>query len=348
VTVSGATAGIVAVPVEPPPLSMTLRDLGPTLAIVALVLLSAGTAVAALVIFRPARRRLSELQDAARAIGTGEVGVRAPEGGGDEVALLARSFNEMAGRLEERTAALERSDRTRRQLLADVSHELSTPLAAIRGYVETLSMSDVPLSDEARQRYLGIVQDEAVRLEHIIGDLLDLGRLEGGGGTWRQEAVSIDQLLERVRHRHERVLSDKGVTLRIDRDPALQAVVGDANRLEQALQNLVANAIRHTPAGGNVVVRASSDAAGTVLLVEDNGPGIAPEHLPRVFDRFYKVDESRSSAGASSGSGLGLSIVRAIVTRHGGTITAENAPQGGAIFRIVLPLAPGPPESPAS
>lgn len=348
VTVSGAAAGIVAVPVEPPPLAMTLRDLGPTLAIVALVLLGAGTAVAALVIFRPARRRLSELQDAARAIGTGEVGVRAPEGGGDEVALLARSFNEMAGRLEERTTALEQSDRTRRQLLADVSHELSTPLAAIRGYVETLSMTDVSLTDETRQRYLGIVQDEAIRLEHIIGDLLDLARLEGGGGTWRQEMVSVDQLLERVRHRHERVVADKGVTLLIDRDPAVQAVVGDANRLEQALQNLVANAIRHTRAGGNVVVRARPNAAGTVLLVEDDGPGIAPEHLPHVFDRFYKVDGSRSSTGASSGSGLGLSIVRAIVTRHGGTITAENAPHGGAIFRVVLPLAPAPPESQTS
>ena len=144
INVNGTVAGIVAVPVEPPPLSMALRDLGPTLAVVALGLLVTGTAIAALAIFRPARRRLSELQDAARAIGAGETGVRAPETGGDEVSLLARSFNEMASQLEQRTQALERSDRTRRQLLADVSHELSTPLAAIRGYVETLSMADVP------------------------------------------------------------------------------------------------------------------------------------------------------------------------------------------------------------
>ena len=105
--------------------------------------------------------------------------------------LLARSFNEMASQLEQRTQALERSDRTRRQLLADVSHELSTPLAAIRGYVETLSMAEVPLTENTRRRYLHIVTDETERLEHIVGDLLELARLEGGGGSWREEDVSI-------------------------------------------------------------------------------------------------------------------------------------------------------------
>src|SRR5262245_12089113 len=142
VTVNSAPAGIVAVPVEPPPIWLAARDLGPLLATVALGLLAVGTAISALVIFRPARRRLGELQEAARAIGAGETGVRAPETGGDEVSSLARVFNEMSSQLEHRTQALELSNRTRRQLLADVSHELTTPLAAIRGYVETLTMPD--------------------------------------------------------------------------------------------------------------------------------------------------------------------------------------------------------------
>lgn len=338
INVNGAVAGIVAVPVQPPPLSMTLSDLGPTMAVVALGLIAVGTMVAALAIFRPARRRLSELQQAARAIGAGESGVRAPEAGGDEVAQLAHSFNEMAARLEQRTQALERSDRTRRQLLADVSHELSTPLAAIRGYVETLSMAEVPLTEATRQRYLQIVTDETERLEHIVGDLLDLARLEGGGGSWKEEDVSIAQLFERVRNRHEPRLRDRNVTLVTERDPSADSVAGDSNRLEQALQNLVANAIRHTPSGGRVTVRAVRAERGVVLSVEDTGPGIAPDHLPRIFDRFYKVDESRSASDASSGSGLGLSIVRAIVTRHGGTVTASNLPEGGARFEIVLPV----------
>lgn len=340
INVNGAVAGIVAVPVEPPPLSMTLRDLGPTLAVVALGLLMAGTTIAALAIFRPARRRLRELQDAARAIGAGEVGVRAPVSGGDEVSLLAHSFNEMASQLEQRTLALEQSDRTRRQLLADVSHELSTPLAAIRGYVETLNMAEVPLTDHTRRRYLSIVTDETERLEHIVGDLLELARLEGGGGTWREDHVLIDQLLERVRHRHEPTLREKRVTLSTERDPQAETVTGDPNRLEQALQNLVANAIRHTPPDGSVAVKASSRNGRIVLSVEDTGPGISREHLPRIFDRFYKADESRASVDASSGSGLGLSIVRAIVTRHGGTVTASNVDGGGARFEIELPAGP--------
>ena len=190
-------------------------------------------------------------------MGRARLGVRAPETGGDEVALLARSFNEMASRLEQRTQALERSDRTRRQLLADVSHELSTPLSAIRGYVETLTMAEVPLTENTRRRYLQIVTDETERLEHIVGDLLDLARLEGGGGSWREEDVSIEQLLERVRHRHEPRLREKGVTLLTQRDASAETVVGDPNRLEQALQNLVANAIRHTPSQGTVMVRAA-------------------------------------------------------------------------------------------
>jgi signal transduction histidine kinase len=336
ITTNGTIAGIVAVPLAPPPLSMALRDLGPTLAVVALGLLAVGTAVAALVIFRPARRRLRALEEAARAIGAGETGVRAPVTGGDEVASLARGFNEMASQLEERTLALERAHRTRRQLLADVSHELTTPLAAIRGYVETLGMTDVPLDDQTRRRYLRIVTDETERLEDIVGDLLDLARLEGGGGTWREEQISIAQILERVRHRHEPALAEKQVALTTEQDTGAATVVGDQNRLEQAVQNLVANAIRHTPAGGTVFVRARSTPDGTMLLVEDTGPGIAPEHLERVFDRFYKADQSRTGSEAS-GSGLGLSIVRAIVTRHGGTVTASNGPAGGARFAIFLP-----------
>lgn len=340
VIVNAASVGVVAVPVEAPPLSMVLRDLGPLLATVALVLLVTGTAVSALVIFRPVRRRLRELEEAARALGEGETNVRAPESGGDEVSALARSFNEMAGQLEQRTLALEQANRMRRQLLADVSHELTTPLAAIRGYVETLGMADVPLSTETRARYLDIVGDETVRLEHIVGDLLDLARVEGGGGTWRTEQVSVAQLLERVRHRHDPVLVEKRITLETEQDPEATLVVGDQNRLEQALQNLVANAIRHTPIGGTVLVRAAAAPAGTTLTVEDTGPGIPPEHLERVFDRFYKVDESRTGTDTPSGSGLGLSIVRAIVVRHGGTVSASNVPGGGARFQILLPAVP--------
>jgi len=339
IVVDGEVVGVVAVPQEPPPLSLALRDLGPTLAVVALSLLGAGTAVAALVIFRPTRRRLHELQKAARALGAGELAVRAPESGHDEVTALSRAFNDMATQLELRTQALENADRTRRQLLADVSHELSTPLSAIRGYVETLGMRELPLDEATRRRYLGIVNDESERLEHIIGDLLDLARLEGGGGSWRVEPVAVSHLLERVRHRHAPAVAEKHITLTTSLAPGVGELLGDQNRLEQALQNLVANAIRHTPTGGRVAVSAMPGEETVILRVDDTGPGIPPEHLPHVFDRFYKVDQSRTGTLLPSGSGLGLSIVQAIVMRHGGSVQASNRSGGGARVELSLPVA---------
>ena len=325
---------MVAVPIEPPPLSMTFRQFGPTFAAIAVGLLIAGTAIGALVIFRPSQRRLRSLQQAARALGAGEAGARATESGGDEVASLARAFNEMAAGLEDRSRALAEAHETRRQLLADVSHELMTPLAAIRGYVETMAMSDLALDEDTKRRYLKIVGDETERLEHIIGDLLDLARVEGGGGTWKHEPVPIAQLFERVRHRHEPVLREKGIALDASIAPDVETVMGDSNRLEQALQNLAANAVRHTPTGGRIQLSANRAPDGVHIVVEDSGSGIPEEHLPRVFDRFYKVDVSRTGTTLRSGSGLGLSIVHAIVARHGGTVTASNAPGGGARFEI--------------
>ena len=238
----------------------------------------------------------------------------------------------MADELTTRARALEASDRTRRQLMADVSHELMTPLTAMRGYIETLTMPELQLDTQTRQRYMGIVTDETHRLEQIIGDLLDLARLEGGGMTLRRERADVEQLFNRVAERHERELTDRTVTLETRVEVAANSIVGDADRLEQALQNLAANALRHAPDGGRISLTAERAGNEVVLTVRDNGPGIPTEHLPHIFDRFYKADASRRAAG---GSGLGLSIVKAIIERHGGTVMARN--EGGAVFELRLP-----------
>ena len=337
VTVQGRDDGVVAVPIDPPPLDVAIRGLLPTLTIVAVGLLVAGTAVGALLVFRPTHRRLQGLQEAVGAVGAGRLAARAPESGGDEVTVLARSFNDMAGQLEQRTEALETADRARRQLVADVSHELTTPLAAIRGYVETLAMPELPLDADTRARYLRIVGEETDRLEHIVADMLDMARLEGGGGTLAIEEVPTASLFERIRDRHEQPLAQKRIRLETMAEPPTLLVAADAKRLEQVLQNLVSNAVRHTPEGGTITVRASAEDGGVRMTVEDTGPGIPPEHVGRVFDRFYKVDVSRTGTALPSGSGLGLSIVRAIVERHGGTIRASNGPTGGARFDVWLP-----------
>jgi signal transduction histidine kinase len=339
IVVNERQVGVVAVPSNPPPVSVALRELGPTLTWFGLGLLGLGATLTALLVFRPAHKRLRTLEQAARALGEGRTDVRATEAGGDEVSSLARTFNHMASDLESRATALAASDRARRQLLADVSHELMTPLSAIRGYVETLGMPDVPLDPETRIRYLGIVEQETHKLEAIIGDLLDVARLEGGGDRLRAEPVAVEDLFNRVADRHRPLLRERGITLEFDIAEGTPRIRGDAARLEQALQNLAANAIRHTPSGGRVKLAAEAAAEGVAIAVRDTGAGIPDEHLPRVFDRFYKVDAARSGTDEPSGSGLGLSIVRAIIERHGGSVTARNAPEGGAIFELRLPAA---------
>jgi two-component system, OmpR family, sensor kinase len=340
VMVDGVPVGVVvALP------RSALRQLGPTLAVVGAVLVVFGTAAAALLIFGPVRPRLRSLEDAARQVGAGDLTARAREDGGDEVAALAGAFNQMTRDLQQRAVQLQAADRTRRLLLADVSHELMTPLTGMRGYLETLSLHAQSLDPETRERYLAVIRDETLRVEHIVGDLLDLSRLEGGGESFDAQDVPLEDLFGRVLARHGRAAEQNGVELVTSIAPGAEIVSGDPMRLEQALQNLAANALRHTPAGGRVALSATSEGGAIVVMVSDTGSGIAPEHLPHVFDRFYKVDPSRTGATepGRAGSGLGLSIVKAIVERHGGTVTATSRPGGGTTFTLTFP-----PERPIS
>ncbi|HET7694799.1 MAG TPA: HAMP domain-containing sensor histidine kinase [Vicinamibacterales bacterium] len=337
IAVSGSRVGLVAVPGGPPPLSEGLREIAPTLALVGVALLGAGAALMALLIFGPSHKRLRDLEQAARALGEGRTDVRANDSGGDEVSGLAATFNRMAMDLEARAAALADSDRARRQLLADVSHELMTPLAAIRGYVETLGMPELTIDAATRARYLDIAHQETHKLEAIIGELLDLARLEGGGGTLDREPVLAADLFRRVTDRHRPALLERTITLTTSVAEGTPLIYGDADRLEQALQNVAANALRHTPDGGTIALKAEPAGDRVRITIADSGPGIPPEHVPHIFDRFYKADTSRAGTRVPSGSGLGLSIVRAIVHRHDGDVRAFNAPEGGAVFEFLLP-----------
>jgi two-component system OmpR family sensor kinase len=337
----GELAGVVMVPPRPP-FGFLLRRYAPTLTLVAVSVLLLGAFVATVVIFGPARRRLRAVEDAARRLGAGDLTARAPARGGDEVAAVASAFNAMADDLAARAEALAAADRIRRQLLADVSHELTTPMTAMRGYLETLTMPEMELDQATRDRYLRIVGDETGRLERIIGDLLDLARLEGGGGALRIDAVPVADLFERVTARHERACHEAGITMRTQIDAGAEQVRGDRDRLEQALQNLAANAIRYSPQGSSVDLQARMEGPGVLITVTDHGPGIPAEHLPRVFDRFYKAEASRAQetgAGGVGGSGLGLSIVKAIVERHGGNISVTSVP-GRTEFSVRFPGDP--------
>jgi len=336
VVVDGRFVGLVMVLVRPPRPTTTgiPRELAQLLSLRSTLLLTVAAVLVAILIFYPARRRLRSLENAAQRFGAGDLNARAPQKGGDEIARVAAAFNRMAEDLETRAAALRTSDTLRRQMMADVSHELKTPLTAMRGYIETLRMPEVVLDADRRNRYFETIDRETRRLERIVKDLLDLARYEHGGVVLQRRVFDIGRLFENVVGRHERDAHPKGVAIRIHVEAQADQVVADPDRIEQAIENLVGNALRHTPAGGTVTLSAMQADGAATLSVSDTGVGIAPEHLPHVFERFYKVDTAR--AADSTGSGLGLSITKAIIERHGGRIDVTSEP-GRTTFTILLP-----------
>lgn len=324
---------VAAVLVARRPAGSVARELAPWLTAGFGILLLAGTALASLAVFKPAHSRLRDLEDAARRFGEGDRTARASERGGDEVAAVARAFNLMADEAAARETALVDADRARRQLLADVSHELRTPLTSIRGYAETLALPAFSPADAQGRHAVHVVGVEVQRLERLVNDLLDLARFDAGGAPFEQGPVAIGALFTRVIERHGPTAVAGGVALDTRLGPGAEAVRGDARRLEQALQNLTANALRHVSRDGHVTLESLRDGGHVVLRVQDDGEGIAAEHLPHIFDRFYKADAAR----ADGGTGLGLSIVKAIVERHGGTVHVRSTPGVQTSIDVRLP-----------
>jgi signal transduction histidine kinase len=344
VHINGELEGLVVLPPRRGGVLMTLRR---WLSWPGTMVLILGTILAALVVFAPARRRLMALEQATERLGRGDLQVRAPEDGVDEIARVAQAFNRMAHELAVRDEALRASDRLRRQMLADVSHELKTPLTSIRAYIETLQMPEIAGDPERRARYFGTIAQETQRLDRIVSDLVDLARYESGAGTLEPRVFSVERLFQQVAVRHERDAHARSVAIDTRVGDVADQVFADPHRIDQVIDNLVANALRHTPGGGRITLSARRAGDAVLLAVADTGEGIAPEHLPHVFDRFYKVDPSRP--GGTAGSGLGLSIVKAIVERHGGTVTVASAP-GRTEFTVTLPqgtaaMAPDQPPS---
>jgi signal transduction histidine kinase len=318
IQVAGQLKGLVVVP--PPPPQGVLQDVARFLSLPSTLLLLGATVLAANVIFGPARRKLAALEQAAAELGGGNFDARAPEDGSDEIARVARAFNRMGRELTIREEALKSSDRLRRQMLADVSHELRTPLTALRGYIETLQMPELRTDPERRARYFETVGRETRRLERVVSDLLVLARHENGVDSLAPRIFAIARLFEHVARLHELEAMSRGIAIRIEVDEKADQILADADRLQQVIENLVANAMRHSPIGGVIELRATAGAQAVTLSVANAGDAIPAEHLPHVFDRFYKADPSR--AVSPNGSGLGLSIVKAIVERHGGSVRA--------------------------
>jgi signal transduction histidine kinase len=333
IQIDNTLSGIIVLPPATPP-GFAVREIERLTSLPGTVLLIVMSTVAAAFIFEPARRRLKGLREAALRLGAGDLSARAPASGGDEVAELAVTFNRMAEDLSARDAALRQSDRLRRQMLADVSHELKTPLTAMRGYVETLHRHDLVLDATTRARYLDTLERETRRLDRIVKDLLDLARLENGVSALDSRVFASKRLFDLVVQRHQPEIDIRRLAIDVRVEDDADQIVADPDRIEQVIENLFSNALRHVPDGGAIALGAALDADAYVLTVTDSGSGISAQHLPWVFERFYKVDGSRSSG---DGSGLGLSISKAIVERHGGRIDVTSRP-GLTVFTIHLPF----------
>ncbi len=243
----------------------------------------------------------------------------------DELARLALSFNQMTDRLE-------KTEARRLELIGNVAHELRTPLSAIKGYMEGLIDDVLPAEVATFQQ----VYREADRLQRLVHDLQELSQVEAGAYELKMRPTAPGRLLDGVVARLGHQFEEKGVDLGVDVPPDLSLVRVDEDRVGQVLLNLVGNALQYTPSGGRVCLSAQHDGDWVRFSVEDTGVGIPPEHLPHIFERFYRVDKSRSRAGG--GSGIGLTIARHLVEAHGGQIqAASDGPGRGSTFSITLP-----------
>jgi two-component system OmpR family sensor kinase len=261
--------------------------------------------------------------------GTDEV-ERVKPNGPHEVQDLARAFNSMIARVQS-------SQRSQRDFVANVSHELKTPLTSIQGFAQAI-LDGTADTTESRKQAAQIIYDESGRMHRMALNLLDLARLEAGTADMAMTSVDIKALLENMVVKFTLQAEKANVTLHLQFLPNLPSVVGDGDRLSQVFTNLVDNALKFTPAGGQVTLSAKKVGAEMELSIADTGLGIPNEALPRLFDRFYQVDPSRAG-GEKHGAGLGLAIVKEIVEAHGGKIGVRSQVGLGATFTIRLPLA---------
>ncbi|MGE5391212.1 MAG: sensor histidine kinase [Deltaproteobacteria bacterium] len=268
-------------------------------------------------------RPIREMEQAVLSLAAGENLPELSIKTGDEVEFLANSLNYMRRQIET-------TERIRREFIANVSHDLRTPLTSINGFIQGMIDGLIPV--EQYPRYLGLLQAETRRLMTLTGDILELAKIQSGGYVLHKNLLPVRKMLEDLAGQFD--LSGKtGLVIKVDCLPELQ-VKADPDRLQQILYNLIANALRYSGESGEIVISAQLHEDGVCFRVQDSGPGIAVEDLPFIFERFYRGQKHRPG---EEGSGLGLSIVKDLVELHGGSISAESKPGQGAVFTFWLP-----------
>lgn len=267
-------------------------------------------------------------------LGDGDYADRLPVKRQDEMGQLALSVNEMAARVQQSIEDLKATDRMRRELVANVGHDLRTPLAALRGYLDEAERYAAEGRADAATEAVAAARRQAEGATDLVADLFELSVLDRPEPSLRLDPVPLGELLTDVAGRHRRAFEQAGVAFEADVPAGLPVLEADGSRLVRLLSNLLDNARRHTPEGGTVRLGARADAEAVVVEVADTGPGIDPEVLPHVFERYYRGTDARTRG---TGTGLGLAIAQAIAAAHGGRIEAESRVGEGATFRLVLP-----------
>ena len=269
---------------------------------------------------------LRQMSAAARSFGGGDFSVRVPVTSADELGQLAISFNNMAN-------SLSNSEGTRRSFIANVSHELKTPMTTIAGFIDGILDGTIP--PEQQGKYLHIVSDEVKRLSRLVKSMLDLSRIDSGEMKLHPTQFDITQTLVTTLLTFEQKIDEKGIEIRGLEETSPQMVLGDQDLLHQVVYNLIENAVKFTNQDGYIKVQVTDGIDRTTVVIENSGPGIAPEELPMIFERFYKTDKSRSRD--KNGMGLGLYIVRTILKLHGGDITVSSAVGEFCRFEFTIP-----------
>ncbi len=324
VVVDGQPVGAVTLrfPTQAMEAERHVRDALARTALLGVLIAGAVALVVALYVSVRVTRPVTALTTAAGDLAAGRRETRVDTDGPGELRTLAEAFNGMADHLD-------REDRLRRNLVADVAHELRTPLAILQGSTEAL-LDGV---DQPTPEVLGSLNDEVSRLRRLVGDLETLAAAEAAGLRPRTEPVDLADVATSAADLLRPLADDRETTLTVEARPA--AVIGDADRLHQIAVNLIANAVKFTPPGGAITVSTRADGISARLEVVDNGPGIPEHDLPRVFDRFWRG----ANGDKANGSGIGLAVVAELVAVHQGTVTAGNVPGGGARLTVTIPAA---------
>jgi signal transduction histidine kinase len=286
-------------------------------------------------------RSVEELMQGAERLSRGDFAARVHPAGRDEVARLAQSFNAMAARLQRADAEARRQEAALRDFVAWASHDLRTPLASLLAMIDAMAEGVVE-DAETVERYLRQCQAEIARMRALIDGLFELARLDSGSPPLVLESCSLSDLVSDTLQGLTERARAKGVTLGGSVDPRVDPLPAAAREIGRVLQNLVENALRHTPPGGSIELRAEVEGEAVRVSVRDTGEGISPEDLPHVFERFYRGEKSRTREGfGDGGSGLGLAIAKSLVEAHGGTIWAESEPGKGTRVTFLIPRADG-------